>query len=124
MTDSQPRRYRFDGFELNVPERSLRRGDDATYLTPRTLDTLLAFLRRPGALIEKDALIEAIWPGGVVTDNALTRCIKEVRAVLGDDPAEPRYIETVPRVGYRFIAPVEAVPVEGMKEQRCWLTLA
>lgn len=99
--------YLFGDFVLDVHERTLHRNGEQSYLTPRTFDTLLTLVSRQGELLEKERLIGLIWSGGVVSDNALTRCIKEVRTALGDLATQPRFVETVPRVGYRFIAPVE-----------------
>jgi DNA-binding winged helix-turn-helix (wHTH) protein/tetratricopeptide (TPR) repeat protein len=101
--------YRFAGFVLDVGERRLHAGDREVYLPPKTFETLLHLVERPGHLVTKSELLDAIWPGVAVTENALTRCIKEVRAALDDDVHAPRCVETVPRVGYRFIAPVEVV---------------
>jgi DNA-binding winged helix-turn-helix (wHTH) protein len=62
-----------------------------------------------GTLVSKDRFMDEVWRGIPVTDEALTQCIKSLRRVLGDDAARPRFIETVPKHGYRFIAPVEPV---------------
>ena len=100
-------RYRFAGFVLDVGERRLHVDGRDLYLPPRTFETLRFLVERPGHLVTKTELLDALWPGVAVTENALTRCISEVRAALDDDVHAPRCIETVPRVGYRFIAPVE-----------------
>lgn len=100
------RRYRFAGFVLDVGERTLHADGRHVYLPPKTFETLRYLVEHPGHLVTKADLLDAVWPGVAVTENALTRCIKEVRAALADDVHAPRCIETVPRVGYRFIAPV------------------
>jgi DNA-binding winged helix-turn-helix (wHTH) protein len=82
------------------------RGDTVVPLTPKLLDLLLHLLDHAGELVTKEALLDAIWPDANVTDNALTQAISELRQALGDDPASPRYIKTVARRGYRFIAAV------------------
>ena len=110
-------RYRFAGFVLDVGERRLHADGRDVYLPPKTFETLHYLVARPGHLVPKAELLDAIWPGVAVTENALTRCIKEVRAALGDDVHAPRCIETVPRVGYRFIAAVDVV--EGAKRTGC-----
>ncbi|HEY3383842.1 MAG TPA: winged helix-turn-helix domain-containing protein [Vicinamibacterales bacterium] len=99
--------YRFAGFLLDVQERRLTGPGPASYLPPRTFDTLLCLLLHAGSLVTKEQLLSAVWKDAAVTDNAMTRCIREIRIALGDDAHEPRFIETVPRIGYRFIAPVE-----------------
>jgi DNA-binding winged helix-turn-helix (wHTH) protein len=82
------------------------RGDTVVPLTPKLLDLLLHLLDHAGELVTKEALLDAIWPDANVTDNALTQAISELRQALGDDPSSPRYIKTVARRGYRFIAAV------------------
>jgi DNA-binding winged helix-turn-helix (wHTH) protein/TolB-like protein/Tfp pilus assembly protein PilF len=102
--------YRFADFTLDPREHRLLRGTEETeeiYLTPKSFETLLYLVRRHGHLVTKTELLETLWAGTFVTENALTRCIKEVREALNDDAHEPLFIRTVPRVGYRFIAAVE-----------------
>jgi TolB-like protein/Tfp pilus assembly protein PilF len=82
------------------------RDDAVVPLTPKLLDLLLHLLDHAGELVTKEALLDAIWPDANVTDNALTQAISELRQALGDDPSSPRYIKTVARRGYRFIAAV------------------
>ena len=59
-------------------------------------------------MVSKQELLDAIWPDIFVTDDGLVHCVVEIRRVLGDNPREPRYVETVPRRGYSFIAPVQS----------------
>src|SRR5690606_29888268 len=73
-------------------------------LSSRYLDALALLLRERGRLVTKDRFMDEVWQGVPVTDEALTQCIKTLRRQLGDDAAKPRYIETVPKHGYRFIA--------------------
>jgi DNA-binding winged helix-turn-helix (wHTH) protein/TolB-like protein len=101
--------YRFDPFTLDPGERRLTRDGEEIYLQPKTFDTLFYLIERHGSLVKKEEILVALWPGVFVTENALTRCIKEAREALTDDAYQPRFIKTVPRVGYRFIAPVEEI---------------
>ena len=101
--------FRFEGFQLDPVERRLRRGDRQVELNSRYLDALALLVREQGRLVSKDRFLDEVWRGVPVTDEALTQCIKTLRRQLGDDAALPRFIETVPKHGYRFIAPVEAV---------------
>jgi DNA-binding winged helix-turn-helix (wHTH) protein/Tfp pilus assembly protein PilF len=78
-------------------------------LTPKLLDLLLHLIDHAGTLVTKEALLDALWPGTSVTDNALAQAVSELRQALGDDAGDPRYIKTVARRGYRFVAPVEPV---------------
>ena len=77
-------------------------------LNARYLDALALLVREQGRLVSKDRFLDEVWRGVPVTDEALTQCIKTLRRQLGDDAVSPRFIETVPKHGYRFIAPVEA----------------
>lgn len=103
--------YRFDRFQLDPDDRQLRRDGAPVELNARYLDALVLLIREQGRLVSKDRFLDEVWRGIPVTDEALTQCIKTLRRQLGDDAAAPRYIETVPKHGYRFVAPVE--PVNG-----------
>jgi len=99
--------YRVGPFALDGAAYRLLKGAEPIDLSPKALDLLFFFAERPGALVTKDQMLEALWPGVAVTDNAITQVVSELRQALGDEPASPRYVETVPRRGYRFIAVVE-----------------
>jgi len=104
-----PSRFQFDAFLLDVGQRRLSRGGVAVELNARYLDALALLLREQGRLVSKDRFLEDAWRGVPVTDEALTQCIKTLRKALGDDATSPRFIETVPKHGYRFVAPVTMV---------------
>ena len=99
-----PVRVRFDAFELDEPNALLLRKGKAVTLPPKPFEVLCALARTPGSLVTKNALLDLVWGHRFVTDSVLKTAISEVRAVLDDDPKQPRYIETVSRRGYRFIA--------------------
>lgn len=101
-----PGSFRFERFSLDTQERQLRLDDAAVELNARYLDALALMVREAGTLVTKDRFLEEVWRGVPVTDEALTQCIKTLRRRLGDDAARPRFIETVPKHGYRFVAPV------------------
>jgi len=101
-------RIRFEDFELDPADRRLRRGGEPVELNGRYFDALALLASEPGRLVSKDRFLDEVWSGVPVTDEALTQCIKTLRRQLGDDAARPRFIETVPKHGYRFIAPVAA----------------
>jgi DNA-binding winged helix-turn-helix (wHTH) protein len=107
-----PGSFRFDRFLLDPGDRQLRRDDAPVELNGRYLDALLLLVREQGRLVSKDRFHAEVWRGVPVTDEALTQCIKTLRRQLGDDAARPRFIETVPKHGYRFIAPVEGIAAE------------
>src|SRR6185312_12036603 len=99
--------YRFGPFTVDASSYRLLRGADVIPLSPKIIDLLLYLVARQSALVGKDELFSALWPDVAVTDNALTQAVSELRQALGDDSANPTYIQTVARRGYRFIAPVE-----------------
>jgi DNA-binding winged helix-turn-helix (wHTH) protein/Tol biopolymer transport system component len=105
-TRARARAYSFDEFTLDVVARKLMRGDTATALPSRAFDALVYLIERRERLVQKNELIEAIWSDVVVTDDSLTHAISVVRRALADERAHPKYIETVPRRGYRFIGAV------------------
>ncbi|HET9356438.1 MAG TPA: transcriptional regulator [Sphingomicrobium sp.] len=97
----------FQGFTLDPADRQLRRGGSTVELSSRYFDALALLVAERGRLVTKDRFMGEVWRGIPVTDEALTQCIKTLRRQLGDDAARPRFIETVPKHGYRFIAEVE-----------------
>ncbi|MEO6389218.1 MAG: transcriptional regulator [Croceibacterium sp.] len=100
-------RFRFEGFILDCPDRRVTRDGDTIELNARYFDALALLVSQPGKLVSKDRFHDEVWRGIPVTDEALTQCIRTLRRQLGDDAARPRIIETVPKHGYRFIAPVD-----------------
>jgi len=100
------RQYLFGNFRLNSAERTLCRDGDILPLTPKALDTLLYLVERHGHVIGKTELIEAVWPGTFVEENSLARNISTLRKVLSESRDEVSFIETIPKRGYRFSAPV------------------
>ncbi len=102
-----PGSFRFERFTFNPADRQLRRDGAPVELSSRYLDALALMVREHGRLVSKDRFMEEVWRGVPVTDEALTQCIRALRRQLGDDAGRPRFIETVPKHGYRFIAPVE-----------------
>jgi DNA-binding winged helix-turn-helix (wHTH) protein len=101
--------FRFDRFALDPNDRQLRRDGVPVELNARYLDALILLVREQGKIISKERFLKEVWRGVPVTDEALTQCIKTLRKQLGDDAGNPRFIETAPKHGYRFIAPVEYV---------------
>jgi DNA-binding winged helix-turn-helix (wHTH) protein len=98
--------FAFEGFVLDADQRRLLADDQPIEINGRYLDALALMVRDCGKLVSKDRFLEEVWRGVPVTDEALTQCIKTLRRKLGDDASRPRFIETVPKHGYRFIAPV------------------
>ena len=100
-------RFRFERFVFDPGDRQLLRDDVPVEINARYLDALTLLVRESGKLVSKDRFLDEVWRGVPVTDEALTQCIKTLRRQLGDDAGAPRFIETVPKHGYRFVAPVE-----------------
>lgn len=98
--------FHFEGFSLDEPNRQLIGAAGPVELNGRYFDALSLLVREQGRLVSKDRFLDEIWRGVPVTDEALTQCIKTLRRQLGDDAGNPRFIETVPKHGYRFIASV------------------
>ena len=98
--------YKFGPFLVDGGAYRLLRDGVNIPLSPKIIDLLLFLAARPSVLVSKDDLFRALWPDVAVTDNALTQAVSELRQALGDDPANPKYVQTVARRGYRFISTV------------------
>jgi DNA-binding winged helix-turn-helix (wHTH) protein/TolB-like protein len=113
---------KFGEFVVDVRQRRLLRLPDAEpiALTAKVFDTLLYFVEHPSEVLDKDTLLAAIWPGVVVEENSLTQNVSTLRQLLGEARGENRYIVTVPRKGYRFVAevaPLAAMPASPAVEE-------
>ena len=98
-------KYLFDSYVLDVDERKLLRDNEEIRLRGKLFDTLCVLVENAGKLVRKDAFMESVWPDSVVEENNLDYCISQLRKLLHPS----KYIETVPRHGYRFVAPVRTV---------------
>ncbi|MDH5344158.1 MAG: winged helix-turn-helix domain-containing protein, partial [Gammaproteobacteria bacterium] len=103
-----PLSYHFGEFELDPADRQLRSGGKAVPLERRSMDLLVLLVERHGRMVPREEIIAALWPPNVIIDfdSGLNTLVRKVRKALGDSTDEPRFIETVPGRGYRFIAPV------------------
>jgi DNA-binding winged helix-turn-helix (wHTH) protein/tetratricopeptide (TPR) repeat protein len=102
--NSEPLRLKFDVFDLDEANARLSRDGRPVSLPPKALAVLCALARQRGQLVKRNELLDAVWGHRHLSDSALKTAIGELRAALTDDPRAPRYIETVARFGYRFIA--------------------
>ncbi|HZT57076.1 MAG TPA: winged helix-turn-helix domain-containing protein [Pyrinomonadaceae bacterium] len=102
--------YEFGPFRLDAERHRLLRGGELVPLAPKDLETLLVLVRRAGEMLEREELMSAVWAGSFVEDANLTVAVSHLRKALGQDGGE--YIETIPRVGYRFVADVREVREE------------
>jgi DNA-binding winged helix-turn-helix (wHTH) protein/tetratricopeptide (TPR) repeat protein len=98
---------RFGPFDVDRAAYRVTRDGRPVDLTPKLLDLLLLLADNAGTLVTKETLLDALWPGANVTDNALTQAVSELRQALGDSASSPQYIKTVARRGYRFVAPID-----------------
>src|SRR5688500_10704210 len=99
--------YQFDDVTVDLADFRVLKAGERQKITPRSFEVLAYLVRNKGRVVEKQELFEQIWRESFVSDNALTRVVREIRQVIGDDANAPRYIETVPKRGYRFIGEVE-----------------
>jgi DNA-binding winged helix-turn-helix (wHTH) protein/tetratricopeptide (TPR) repeat protein len=100
--------FQFDGWTLHPRSGELLRDGNVQRLPQQPLRVLVELLSHPAEVVTRDRLVQVLWPKGVVDfDNSLNAVVRKLRAVLGDDSETPRYIETLPRIGYRFIAKLQ-----------------
>src|SRR5713101_7538940 len=122
--------YEFGPFRLEPAERVLEREGAAVPLAPKAFDLLLVLVERHGHLVEKDELLKLVWPDTFVEETNLTYNISVLRKALGDGTDGAKLIETVPKRGYRFAAPVSEKPREtagvapDSKSTRLWVAAA
>ena len=102
MTDAKD--IHFDGWVLRPSSGELLRDGNTQRLAQQPLRMLIELLQHPGEVVTREQLVQVLWPEGVVDfDNSLNAAVRKLRVVLNDDSETPRYIETLPRIGYRFI---------------------
>src|SRR6476659_2037000 len=99
--------YEFEPFVLDARNRILLRDGATVRLTPKAFETLLVLVQHAMQVVDKEQLLKTVWRDTFVEEGNLTYNISGLRKALGDTSSEPRYIETIPKYGYRFIAPVK-----------------
>jgi len=110
--------YEFGAYRLDTEERVLVRDGQAVAIPPKDLETLVVLVERAGHIVGKDELLERVWPGVFIEENNLARRVFNLRQVLGEGPDGKKYIDTVPKRGYRFVGSVRELGdgVEGSRE--------
>ena len=98
--------YQFDRFEVSLATRELLAGGEVQDIQRRVLDLLIFLIENRERVVSKDDIQDAVWPGTVVSETALTRAVMKARKALGDDASEQRFIKTLHGQGYRFVSPV------------------
>ncbi len=101
--------YRFGEFELDLKNRLLKRGDQVIALNSKYFDVLCLLVENHHQLTSKQHIFDQVWKDTIVTDSALSQCIKDIRKSLGDDAHHPRFIKTIAKHGYMFIADVQPI---------------
>src|SRR6202044_3864160 len=112
MTEPRPtRRYRFGVFEADAATEELRRQGVRIKLNAQPFQVLCLFLDRPGELLPREEISRELWPDGTFVDydHGVNSAVNRVREALGDTASNPRFVETLARRGYRFVAPVERI---------------
>src|SRR5579864_3756413 len=113
----------FGEFELNLETAELRSNGSKTILPGQPFQVLVTFLDRPGQLVTREELKKQLWPSDTFVDFdvSLNKAVNRLREALGDSVEHPRFIETLPRKGYRFIAPVSTdKTTTGLRHTREW----
>ncbi|HKX31856.1 MAG TPA: AAA-like domain-containing protein [Blastocatellia bacterium] len=108
-----PRFYEFGPFRVDTVKRLLSRDGKLVAIKPKVFDTLIALVQQHGEVVEKDALMARLWPNAEVEEGNITFNISALRNTLGEEPDDHRYVVTLPRRGYRFVATVRELNDEG-----------
>jgi DNA-binding winged helix-turn-helix (wHTH) protein/Tol biopolymer transport system component len=108
MIAAKPSVFRFADVTVREREFAIVKAGHVRQLEPKAFRLLLILIRNPNKLIAKEELLNSVWEDTAITENSLARNVSLLRRALGDDPREPRFIETVSSIGYRFVCPVEA----------------
>src|SRR5215470_6327967 len=106
---TQRRIYEFDDFRVDTGQFLLMRAGQSTAITPTVFKILLTLLEQAGQIVSKDEMIKCVWPDSFVEEGNLNRNVSTLRKALQERPCDHRYIETIPKTGYRFVAPVRSI---------------
>jgi Tol biopolymer transport system component/DNA-binding winged helix-turn-helix (wHTH) protein len=104
--------FRVGDWTVQAELNSLTRDEVVRHIEPKVMKVLLTLSAQQGRVVPKEELISAVWPDTFVSDDVLTRCISILRRITKDDPHTPHFIQTIPKVGYRLVAPVSELPAE------------
>jgi TolB-like protein/DNA-binding winged helix-turn-helix (wHTH) protein len=130
MAHPPPKTLRVGDWFVNPLSGEIARGEERVRLEARTMRLLLCLAQTPGEVVSIDSLLNQVWSGVVVTPDSVYQAVAALRRLLGDDAKQPAYIVTVPRLGYRLVAPVEsladapAVPRPARASSRMYVVLA
>jgi Tol biopolymer transport system component/DNA-binding winged helix-turn-helix (wHTH) protein len=104
--------FRVGEWTVQAELNSLTRDEVVRHIEPKVMKVLLTLSAQQGRVVSKEELISAVWPDTFVSDDVLTRCISILRRITEDDPHTPHFIQTIPKVGYRLVAPISELPTE------------
>lgn len=107
--ETLPEAFRFADWRVDPIANEIARGGSTTRIEPKMMRLLVCLASSAGRPVDRRSLTAAIWPEVVVGDDSLSRLVFQLRRALGDDPRRPRYIETLPKVGYRLAAAVAPI---------------
>lgn len=119
MTDTE---FQLGPWTVSPARRRIERADESVQLTPRSMAVLERLAAAGDDVVTRDELHASVWRGGAVTDDALTQCIVELRKALGDSARDPRFIETIPKRGFRLIEPVSKPASRDPRRASAWQT--
>src|SRR5438045_7259213 len=108
MNGKETQHYSFKSFRLEIAERQLLKDGVAVPLTPKAFDVMALLVANAGHLLEKEELMKSVWPDSFVEEANVSRIVHTLRKILGDDQNGNKFIETVAKKGYRFVAEVIA----------------
>ncbi len=109
LASSEALIYLIGDLRVDLTQARILRNDEEIPLNPKAFRVLVHLLKERNRLVSKEELLALYWPDTAVSDEALTQCIARLRRALGDDPRNPTFLKTVPRMGYRFVGPVEEI---------------
>jgi DNA-binding winged helix-turn-helix (wHTH) protein/tetratricopeptide (TPR) repeat protein len=121
MQKTEGAHYRFGNVEIHLATRRVQVDGQHCPLEPKTFELLKFLVENRGRAVSKEEIVAAVWPGTFVTDNSLTRAVTKIRKALGENSRETRFIETLPKIGYRFSAECEEdqhkTPADGLASE-------
>ena len=110
VREAVPDRFALGEWVVDAMAGRFIQGEESVHVEPKVMEVLLALAAEQGDVVSRERLFDLVWPDVIVTDSAINRSVSDLRRVLGDDPRRPTYIETIPKVGYRLLVPVDPLP--------------
>jgi len=105
--------FRIGDAQVSISTRTVCRNGESLRLRPKNFELLIYLIQRRGRIAAKDEILGQVWPGVAVTENSLVKCVSELRKALGDDLRNPRFLKSVPKVGYELLGVIEEIPDGG-----------